>query len=390
MVQLWGIYSTGMEVFNHNSKNYDPVEERLNFSLRRARLVISGEPYTRLHYTVAFFYDQIGRDLLSSGIGGTNKADPSAGIWDAFFQWKIIARNDALHLTGGWFRPQMQRESITSGWATTSFEKSMSQNYLRNHLVGTGPGRAAGLNLGGLAGAGKMRLNYNLGIFNPLTGSFSNASAGKKFAPLLAGRLSLSLGDPELTRYGISYETNYLGKRKGVSLDFNFATQGETDLFKSSTAIGPGILLNWGAINLDGEWMWMQRKGERNLADQTLRQFSASTATGHFRAGINVPISKFLLEPTFMLMHFDGTTSAEEQADAEAVNTASGKETTYDAGINWYLDGKNLKLALHYTWRKGDPGDAGAGAEVNQFFYQNGVGAIRRGNWLGLGLGAIF
>ena len=69
---------------------------------------------------------------------------------------------------------------------------------------------------------------------------------------------------------------------------------------------------------------------------------------------------------------------------------SAGEETTFDAGVNWFLDGKNLKLALHYTWRSGDPGDAGDGSQVNAFFSQSGVGAIRRGNWLGLGLSAIF
>ncbi len=67
-----------------------------------------------------------------------------------------------------------------------------------------------------------------------------------------------------------------------------------------------------------------------------------------------------------------------------------GEETTYDAGINWYLDGKNLKVLLHYTWRSGDPGEAGPGSQANMFFSQNGLGAIRRGNWLGLGVNAIF
>jgi hypothetical protein len=44
---------------------------------------------------------------------------------------------------------------------------------------------------------------------------------------------------------------------------------------------------------------------------------------------------------------------------------------------------------MHYTFRKGDAGEAGSGAAVNNYFFQSGVGPILRGDWLGLGLVAI-
>ncbi len=394
MVQFWALYSTDMKVFDADQKRYDPVDDRLNLMLRRARFVVSGEPYRNLKYTVAFYYDQIGRDILASGVGGPNKADPGAGVWDAFFQWKI-SKNESLNLVGGWFRPQMQRESITSGWATNSFEKSMSQNYVRNHMVGTGPGRAMGVNLGGLTQwnmvvVKKATLNYNLGIFNPVTTALSGASAGEKFSPLLAGRLSLSLGDPEMSSYGIGYDINFFNEREGGSFDFNFSTQGETDLFKSSRAYGPGLLFNFGPLNLDGEWIWMEREGERTLENGSLRRFTSTSSTGHVRVGTNIPAGKFVVEPTIMVMQFNGAMDAAGQADAAAVKHSSGRETTFDIGLNWYLDEKRLKVMLHYTWRRGDAGDAGDGSQVNMYFHQGGVGAIRRGDWLGLGVNAIF
>jgi hypothetical protein len=383
-VQLWAIHSTGMEVYNTTSKKYEAVDDRFNVSLRRARVAFSGEPYTGLRYNVSLMYDQTGRDILSSGVGAFNKADPSVGILDAFVQWRI-GKTEALNLVGGWFRPQVQRESITGAWATNSFEKSMSQNYLRNHIVGTGLGRAAGLNLGGVLTKNKLSLNYNLGVLNPVNASLSGGSVGKKYAPLLAGRASLSIGDPEFQKYAIAYDINFFNKRKGASLDFNIARQGETEQFQSSTAYGPGLLLNWGPLNLDGEWMFLEREGRDSLGS-----FTAKEGTGHLRLGVNVPTRRFILEPTFMVMQFKGGMDAKEQANAAALKMSAGEETTFDAGVNWYLDGKNLKLALHYTWRNGDAGAVGDGAQVNAFFSQNGVGAIRRGNWLGLGLNAIF
>lgn len=388
---MWGLYTTGMEKYEASTGRYEAVDDRLNLLLRRARFIVSGTPWSRLKYTVVFHYDQIGRDILSGGVGGPNKADPTVGIWDAFFQYRLSG-SDAMHLTFGWFRPQVQRESITSGWTTTSFEKAMSQNYVRNHLVGTGPGRAMGINLGGQLGRGPLRLLYNTGLFNPVTTAYGGASAGDAYAPLLTGRLSLSVGDPEMPKgYGISYDINQFGRRKGVSLDWNAARQGETDLFRSSTVYGPGVLLNWGRFNLDGEWMWMSRESERpNATGGTARTFNSKTATGHIRASLNLLFGEHTLEPVVMVMQFRGAMDAVGQADASAVKDAYGEETTYDAGVNWYLNGRKVKVLLHYTWHEGLSGAAGDGSQANMFFSQSGVGAIRRGDWIGLGMNAVF
>lgn len=393
-IQLWSLYSMGMEVFDEKLKKYEPVDDRLNIYLRRARLAIAGEPYKNLRYTAVFFYDQTGRDILASNTGSSNKSSPSVNIRDAYLHWKV-SRDESLNLIGGWFCPQMQRENITTAWAVTSFEKSMSVSYVRNYLAGTGLGRAPGLNLGGLknwelASLGQLALNYNFGLFNPVAAGLSGASAGKQFSPLLAGRVSLSLGDPEMTRYGISYRINYFSERKGVSLDFNFSTQGETDLFRSSRAFGPGLLLNWGPLNLDGEYIWMTRQASRVMETGSIRYFDIAASTGHLRLGANIPVGRFVIEPTVMVMQFRGAMDAIGQADAAAVELASGRETTFDAGLNWHLDDQNLRLMLHYTWRRGDAGEAEDGSQVNMYFSQKGVGAIRRGNWAGLGLGLVF
>lgn len=387
--QLWGAYTKGFEVFDENTGRYEAVENRFNLSLHRARIILSGEPYHKLKYSVGLAYDRSGRDLLAGTVGSTNRADPAVVVWDSYLHWRP-SKDQSLNLVAGWFRPQMQRESITSAWAVSSFEKSMSQNNVRYHLVGTSPGRAAGLNLGGLLGKEKWWLTYNVGIFNPVTTGMNSSSVGQKYAPLLVGRASLSIGDPEMEQYNLGHLTNFFGKRKGVSLDFNFSTQNETGRFVSATAWGPGLLLNWGPVNLDAEWIWMEKQGTRNPPNGFLRTFTTQSGAGHARLGLNLPAGRYILEPTVMVMHFSGEMSAEGQADALAVGAASGETTTWDMGLNWHLDGRNLRLMFHYTWHSGKPGAAGDGATVNQYFSQNGVGAVHRGDWLGLGLNAMF
>lgn len=394
MVQLWSSYSTGQEVFNPELEQYEPVEGRFNVELRRARLGFRAEPYDGLKFTIVGAYDLIGRDVLSGQVGGGNNGSlPEFGIWDAFFQWRVKKESEALNIVGGYFRPQLSRESITSGWSVNSMEKSMSQNYIRRHLVGAGPGRAAGLNLGGLllADDGRLGLNYNLGIFNPLTLASNGNSTGAEFAPLLVGRAVLYLGDPEMEKYKIGYDINYYGRRKGLSVGGGGSWQGQTGVFRSSYAASADFLFNWGHLNIDGEWNLMWREGSRLMADDGNRNFTYNSNTGHLRLGYNIIVSEdAFLEPSFMAMQFNGAKSLAGQADARAVGAFSGSERTYDAGINWYLNQKNLKLMLHYTWREGDAGEAAPGFTGNQYFSQSDVGAIHRGNWLGLGLNAIF
>lgn len=392
MAQLWSSYTFGQEVYNEELGKYETVDNRPNIMFRRARLGFRMQAYKNLKFTVVGAYDLIGRDVLSGTVGGANNGSlPEFDIWDAFAQWKISQQNETLNLVAGYFRPQMSRESITSGWSVNSMEKSMSQNYIRRHLVGYGPGRALGVNLGGLwlNESKDLGVNYNLGFFNPVYQANGANSQGTQFSPLLVGRVVLNIGDPEMTQYKIAYDINYYGQRRGLSLGLSGSWQGETVLFNSSYATEMDFLLNLGHLNVDGEWNWMWRQGRRATEEDPTRDFTYASNTGHLRMGYNVVVGKMFLEPSFMIMQFHGGKEEVDQADAQTVGSFSGSEATYDLGINWYLNKKRLKLMLHYTWHEGDPGDAGDGATVNQFFSQSSVGAIHRGDWLGLGMNII-
>ena len=382
LIQFWSTYTMGQVVYDTQTRQYEPVDDRLNLYLRRARFVIRGEPFQGLKYYTAMYFDQAGHDLLSATQGPTNPAEPAVGIWDAFVQWRIPVLKDGLHLTAGWFRPQFQRESITPAWAVGSMEKSMSQNYVRTQLTGRGPGRAAGVNFGGMAKGGKWSVLYNIGLFNPLLTGLNGSSVGVDYAPLMTSRLSLALGDPEMEQYGISYTMNYYRRRQGVSFDINFARQGVTDAFQSSITYGTGFLANYGGWTVDGEWTSLRRTGRGNI--------SADGSTGHFRAGYNIPFGRFELQPVAMVMFYSGAMDTPDQAHAKTLKLSSGREKTLDFGINLHLSPRNIVIQLHYTMHQGDSGDAGDGSTVNAFFSQPQVGAIRRGNWLGLGLNAIF
>lgn len=394
MLQLWSTYSLGQEQFNATTKRYEAVDDRLNFLFRRARVGFKMQPYENLRFNAVLAYDATGRDIHAGTVGSSNNGGiPAVGIFDAFLEWRIKPKSEKFHLVAGFFRPQLSRESITTAWQTSSMEKSATQTYIRQHTSGTGPGRLVGINLGGLlkSESEKVVLNYNLGLFNPsFTGNGGN-SAGTHFAPLLAGRAALSFGDPEMKQYGIAYTMNYFNQRRGISIALNGSRQGKTDVFESAASLGSDILLNYDHLNFTAEYQQLYRQGHRSYSNEKLESFNYISRVGHVRAGYNLAVgNKYFIEPSFMYTHFAGAKDAEGQANAALVKASSGSESAYDAGVNWYLNEKKLKVLLHYTWRAGDPGSAGDGATVNEYFYQSGVGAIRRGNWIGLGINAIF
>ncbi len=388
MFQLWSSYSVDQQNFDEEADLYLPVDDRFSTSFRRARLGFRMQPFEGLKFKVTGAYDLLGRDLNAALIGGANTgARPNFSIWDAYLQWRIKPDSEAFYLVGGYFRPQISRESITSAWNVASMEKAMSQTYIRGHLTGTGPGHAPGLNLGGLLDLTEdFGLNYNFGIFNPA----NLLNGATKLSPLYTGRVVAYFGDPEMTSYKIGYTTNYFGQRHGLSVGLGGAWQGETDRFLSSYTGSVDFLFNWGPFNADGEWNFMWREGERSFNGNGSKPFVYDSGTGHLRLSYNLVVGDFFLEPSFMTYQFLGATDLQGQADADAVNAFSGQDYTYDVGINWHLAQRQLKLALHYTWHEGDAGEAGDGFTGNLYYWQPGVGAIRRGDWLGLGLSAIF
>ncbi|MBK8041984.1 MAG: hypothetical protein IPK21_04575 [Haliscomenobacter sp.] len=101
MFQLWSLYSINEEIYQSSTQAYEPVDDRFNVELRRARIGFRAQPFEDLRLTVLTAYDLIGRDALTGTVGGTNNASvPALGIWDAFLEWRLIPKSERLFLAG--------------------------------------------------------------------------------------------------------------------------------------------------------------------------------------------------------------------------------------------------------------------------------------------------
>ena len=383
-LQLWSTYSSGMSVYDAETEAYAGVDNRINTQLKRSRFAVAGQPYETVKFQIIMALDFVGRDLLAAtDAGANNGASPIFRVWNVALNWQLARGSDGAYLQVGYFPSPIGRESNTAALRSTSYEKAWSQNYLRRHLVGTGPGRASGLLFGGQVHAadGQRHLTYDVALQNAFVGILAGNSTGRRASPLLTGRLSFTLGDAESETYNPTHKVNYFGKRTGVTLSVGGARQGRTDRFDENVAYGLELLANHPALHIDGDVYRMRRSGQGSSTEGT---------TGYVRVGKNFGLPRQLvLEPVVSYWFYRGPTQAGEIGTASRLSEFAGKDNGLDLGANLYFN-PNFKLSAFYALREGSAGQGDPTTILNNYFQQPGFGPIERGNYGGLGLVVIF
>ncbi len=378
--QLWGSYSSDIKVYNETTQQYDAVDNRLNFQLHRSRMGWKGSYGNRWVYDMTGSLDFVGQDALAGTVGAVNNGgSPKFRIWNALIQYKASESSEGLYITMGYQCPQLSRESITSPFVVGSFEKAWSQNYIRRHAIGTGPGRAAGVNIGGLTNTQdtKFALNYDFGIYNPhiLTNGANNG--GINTNPLLTYRLGIHLGDPETASYSRGKKFNTRGARQGITLAVSGSYQGTSDIWDDNSSFGIDLLANYGLFNISGEWMQLKR---------SLGSVESTATTGFIKLGYSSKLQNGKeIEPVIAYVFLDGALDRQAHEDTRAVGAFAGKDNYLELTLNYYVTPK-IRWSVSYTLRNGDEGDADPILVNNNFFQQGGIGPFNKGDYLGVGL----
>lgn len=325
-----------VQVFNTTTL----ISNRNDTFIRRGRLGVQGHIKKEINYKIWFAYDNIGKDGNTKLSGLAQNTDNSNfSLFDAYFTWEFYPQ--LANITFGYLRPQIGRENITSAFEVNSLEKSLTNFYLRPHLIGRPNGRDTGINFGGLYIGNFWSINYNFGFFDlnheKITGGTNDSKNGSKiWSPLLTSRLSFTLGDPEMEKYKLGYSINYFGKRKGITFGVNYANQESTDFFKNNRTLGFDLLANYDNLNIDAEYDFLGRTKLDNV--------SYTDHVFHLRAGYNINILQDnIVEPLIMYSR-------------SIINKNSSlglsSENQIDLGINLYLNKNNTKLTTHYIYKQ--------------------------------------
>jgi hypothetical protein len=369
--QLWSTLSEGTSFIDPDTGSPVAVDSRLGFQLHRSRLGVKGSYGDRLNFTFIAASDFVGKDFLDGTIGGPNNtASPRFRLWNAHIDYDLDPKSDLLNLRVGYFLIPLSRESIVSPFNVLSSEKSWSQNYIRRQMTNNGPGRTAGISIGGYKAVKKntFAFSYDIGVFNSRFGDFNTNSAGTQASHVVSGRVTLQFGEPESKSYLDGTKQISFVKRRGLTIGFSQAVQGSTDFYDSNNVSAVDWLLQWDHIIITGEWAVLGR---------SLDNISTSARTGFIRGGYMIPLQdeKFVslaLGHTF----FNGTTDQSAVDFANSVRAFSGEDRYTEATFNYHMT-KKSRFTLSYTWRSGSSGDVRSEQINNNYFQQSGFTFMR-------------
>jgi hypothetical protein len=328
-IQFWNVIS-----LRYSGLEADP---RLDPHIRRGRLGVSGRLSSKVLFNASFAYDGVGKDPFTTAAGVPNAEDNTT-----FFPRDIqmtYRAHPLLNITTGYFRPRAGKESINSSSFCISQEKGLPSFHPRIHITGRGIGRETGINVGGLYTGSSFSLLYDVGIFDPNHPAIRGN--GPIWSPLICSRMVFMLGDREMTEYLTTYFQSGFGERKGASVGFSHAYQSRTNLFRNNGFWGTDLQINWGPLDVVGEWLWLYRDSPLNDGS-SLRTIDQSY---EIKAAWNVP-DKWGGAWQFCVMY---TGDKSDAMFAQRVNpfTQATPHTQWSGGVNWLLNRNKLKLGLH-------------------------------------------
>jgi hypothetical protein len=176
--------------------------------------------------------------------------------------------------------------------------------------------------------------------------------------------------------YRLSPEINFFGARTGITFGGHYSYQKATDEIWDTSAIkydavkktysgavkyvggfqkngsfGGDFVANFMGLTVDGEYDVMARSVNGVSFHRDSVKAPAANFIDrvfHLRTGYSIPLPKGqFLEPAIMYTEFDG-------AGASTLYP-NGIDHILDAGLNWYLNKNNFKIAAHYIKQGGKP-----------------------------------
>jgi hypothetical protein len=367
--QLWATYT-------RNVNNVPSTDSRADLFLKQGRVGVKGQAIPRLTYSTIFAFDNLGKDQFTGSLGtGQATTNATFQLWDLYMTYALDST--FANISFGYFRPQSGHENIAPDAGVNSLDKGLTSSYLRSFLAGRTNGRETGVNIGGFWGSKYFSLAYNVGAFDATQALIAGTDGGsRKWHPLAVGRLAVSIFQADMAQYRLSPEINFFGERRGITLGGHYSYQGAMDEtwdtsavkydavkktysgavkyvggFQKNGSFGGDFVANFMGLTIDGEYDVMNRtvNGVSYHGDSV--KAAAANFTDrvyHIRAGYDIPLpTGQFLEPALMYTEFDG--------DAASTLYPNGVDHILDAGLNWYVNKNNFKIAAHYIMQGGRP-----------------------------------
>lgn len=325
-VQLWSQYR-GYTTGADNGSSYDTF-------LRRNRILLAGQ-----YNDYVGFYAQ----LEAGNDDKLGNADKAVFYRDAYVTFDYT---DTVRLIAGRFKNTFSRENLEACLEPLTLDRAEVIAYTP-FGAGGGGSRDTGIAVWGNLGGGMFQYRFMLG----------DGRQGEDIAkdsPRFTTRLHLSLLDPE-TDYG--YLSNYLGTRKvltfGVALDYqadvayaNFPARTNPVDYKAWTA---DVLFEYpaksGTYVISAAYFDYSTENAINANPDPTLPVTSELKAHYVKGGYLLPgkIGIGRVQPYFRYENSD-----------YGVATGFFDQTWNGAGVNYYIDGQNLRFTFEYATIKFD------------------------------------
>jgi len=353
--QMWGAITPSLD-------NTPDVGARADLYLRRARIGFKGQVMPGLFYVTNISFDNIGKDPYGGTTTGSGQDLNSSrfALNDAYLSYEVDTNLAVMTL--GYLPPQTSREFSSSFGSVSSLDFSLVYNYYREHITTRSSGRETGLNIGGQWSKAKLGgVQYQFGAFDAVQEKAklnANLRGHRIWSPLWTGRVAITAGDMENSRYALKQPTQYFGKRTGITLGAYGTVQNETSILYDTTfkadgtvnkltyaggfdhniTYGTDLLGNWKGLSISGELSFLQREALGATYTDTVLYVRGAY-------GIKLGDSIGSIEPVALYSRFRG--------DPLSLQNPSGQETQMDFGINYFPPTKGVRLSVHYVYANG-------------------------------------
>lgn len=309
-------------------------EPNHDFSLESIRLYINGQ----VHKNVTFTFNS---EFISNN--ANNNGDTQ--VIDGIAEFKF---SELFNFWIGRFLPPSDRSNLNGPYYLSTWEYPMVSAY--PSIVA---GRDDGLAFWGEGG----KMKYQVGMFEGRDGD-NLASPNRKDMPLLAGRFTYNLLDPESGYYNSS---SYYGSKDILALGavFQWQKDGVGDNTNAGDFLGANIdvlfetkVRNGGVVTVESA---LYNYDTDNRSDTRQLQGTGFFVSGAFLFPKRYGLGKFQPTTRFQRLGVDSTSGG---------NNAGRTPTQFDLGLNYIIDGHNARVS--FVLSNIDP-DTSAGSDFIRF-----------------------
>ncbi len=322
--------SYAMQFWTQERSYTSPTDNGKSFDafLRRNRLLFAGQ-----YNDYVGFYAQIeaGND------DKLGNADKSIFYRDAYLTFDY---NDSLRFIVGRFKNTFSRENLEACMEPLTIDRSEVIAY--TPFGAQGGSRDTGLAMWGNLANGKLQ--YRLMVADGRQGDVV-----VKDSPRVTGRVHLSLFDPE-TDYG--YHSNYLGTKKVLTLGLAYDSQAGVAYGNFPARTDPKDYKAWTA-DVFFEYPTASGTYVLSAAYFNYNTDNAINLNPDPKLPVSSELKAYYAKGAYLLPGKVGIGRVQPYFRYENSNygVTSGyyDQTWKGAGVNYYIDGQNLRLTLEYA-----------------------------------------